>query len=671
MRWHGGELRSHFSDMPAPKLSSTVRPGRPSSKRERPEIGAGSRRTGGIFASASDDERGEILSLDQRDPTRWRVPDAGGAGVTRRRGLRAVRGRLLTTVDRGAAFRVARRSVTRADPSSAEGAEAGDGQERCPRARSRWSRSTSPRRGIRSLPHAPRGSTASSTRALPRGSRLSCSRAAARSSAPAATWPRFASWHEWSSLERRSYLDTGPHELGRVLFESRFATVAAVNGAAFGAGLDVALLCDVRLASRSARFSPAYVNVGVIPGDGGAWLLPRIVGHGRAMDLLLSGRALDARDALTWGLVSEVCEPDALVDRATEGGGEARFTSGYGAAPDPEAGLRRCEPSPGANTSRPSRLRWRSSGTPRSTGRPSARYGRGSGSRHAGPGPAAPRGQGVSRRAGVRAPPRQLDAGFRPRCLPRARGARLARDDREPGHGRGGRSFVERFVVTEELLRAGAPVACHWIADRQIAPVLSRHGSEGLRKEFLPGILPRRGVLCVGLSEPDAGSDVAAIRTRAERSNGAWTITGTEGLDDWRSRGAVLLPRCPHVVGGRPHAGLSEFIVPMDAPGLTVRPIEDLSGSAHFNELFLDQVAVAGSISLAMRQRVPADHAAARLRTSGTRALPEHPRALRGDGRPDARPRPGASWGHDRRARGATAGATDHGRRARRGGRSR
>ena len=127
-----------------------------------------------------------------------------------------------------------------------------------------------------------------------------------------------ASWHEWSSLERRSYLDTGPHELGRVLFESRFATVAAVNGAAFGAGLDVALLCDVRLASRSARFSPAYVNVGVIPGDGGAWLLPRIVGHGRAMDLLLSGRALDARDALTWGLVSEVCEPDALVDRATE-----------------------------------------------------------------------------------------------------------------------------------------------------------------------------------------------------------------------------------------------------------------------------------------------------------------------------------------------------------------
>jgi enoyl-CoA hydratase/carnithine racemase len=126
------------------------------------------------------------------------------------------------------------------------------------------------------------------------------------------------SWHEWEPQERREYLEAGPHELGRVMFESSFATIAAVNGAAFGAGMDVALLCDVRLASSAARFSPAYVNVGLVPGDGGAWLLPRIVGQGRALELLLSGRVLEAPEALEWGVVTEVCQPDALVSRAVE-----------------------------------------------------------------------------------------------------------------------------------------------------------------------------------------------------------------------------------------------------------------------------------------------------------------------------------------------------------------
>ncbi len=126
------------------------------------------------------------------------------------------------------------------------------------------------------------------------------------------------SWHEWESHERRAYLEAGPHELGRMMFESSFATVAAVNGAAYGAGMDVALLCDVRLASSAARFSPAYVNVGLVPGDGGAWLLPRIAGQGRALELLLSGRVLGAAEALEWGVVTEVCEADALVGRAIE-----------------------------------------------------------------------------------------------------------------------------------------------------------------------------------------------------------------------------------------------------------------------------------------------------------------------------------------------------------------
>src|SRR5690606_5776362 len=91
-----------------------------------------------------------------------------------------------------------------------------------------------------------------------------------------------------------------------------------------------------------------------------------------------------------------------------------------------------------------------------------------------------------------------------------------------------GATQLARLAVTEELLRVGAPVCAHWTADRQIGPSLIRYGSEALQAEFLPRI--RKGiVVCgVGLSEPDAGSDLAAIRTRARRVDGGWTIDGTK-----------------------------------------------------------------------------------------------------------------------------------------------
>jgi enoyl-CoA hydratase/carnithine racemase len=125
-----------------------------------------------------------------------------------------------------------------------------------------------------------------------------------------------ASWQDWEPLERARYLESGPHALGRSLREGRFATVAAVNGAAYGAGMDIALSCDVRTASRHARFCQAYVNVGVIPGDGGAWLLPRMIGHGRALELLLTGREVDADEALAWGIVTHLSEPEHLLEDA-------------------------------------------------------------------------------------------------------------------------------------------------------------------------------------------------------------------------------------------------------------------------------------------------------------------------------------------------------------------
>lgn len=123
-------------------------------------------------------------------------------------------------------------------------------------------------------------------------------------------------WTDWEPLARRRYLQEGPHAIARALRDSGLASVAAVNGAASGAGMDLALLCDIRIAAPEATFCEAYVNVGVVPGDGGAWLLPRVVGLGRAMDLLLTGRTLLVDQALDWGVVTEVVEDDGLLARA-------------------------------------------------------------------------------------------------------------------------------------------------------------------------------------------------------------------------------------------------------------------------------------------------------------------------------------------------------------------
>jgi enoyl-CoA hydratase/carnithine racemase len=125
-----------------------------------------------------------------------------------------------------------------------------------------------------------------------------------------------SSWHDWEPLERKRYLENGPHACGHALRDGGFATVAAVNGAAYGAGMDIALSCDVRVASPLARFCQAYVNVGVIPGDGGAWLLPRMIGHGRALELLLTGREVDAEEALVLGIVTHLVEPERLLEEA-------------------------------------------------------------------------------------------------------------------------------------------------------------------------------------------------------------------------------------------------------------------------------------------------------------------------------------------------------------------
>ncbi|MFC5994765.1 acyl-CoA dehydrogenase family protein [Pseudonocardia hispaniensis] len=167
-------------------------------------------------------------------------------------------------------------------------------------------------------------------------------------------------------------------------------------------------------------------------------------------------------------------------------------------------------------------------------------------------------------------------------------------------YGGHGRTALERYVVTEELLAAGAPVAAHWVADRQIGPSLLRFGTEQQRQRFLPGIARGEVYFGIGMSEPDAGSDLASVRTRADRVDGGWSLTGTKVWTSGAHRAHAffaLVRTSPRDETNR-HAGLSQFIVELTAPGVTIRPIPLLTGAHHFNEVVFDQVFVPDAMVL-------------------------------------------------------------------------
>lgn len=161
-------------------------------------------------------------------------------------------------------------------------------------------------------------------------------------------------------------------------------------------------------------------------------------------------------------------------------------------------------------------------------------------------------------------------------------------------YGGHGRSFHERFVVTEELLAAGAPVAAHWIADRQIVPSLLKYGTEEQKSTFLPRIARGECFFGIGMSEPDSGSDLASVRTRAVRVEGGWSVTGTKVWTSGahRAHAFIVLARTEPVDVAHRHAGLSQFIVDLQAQGVDVRPIISMNGGHHFNEVVLDDVFV-------------------------------------------------------------------------------
>lgn len=162
-------------------------------------------------------------------------------------------------------------------------------------------------------------------------------------------------------------------------------------------------------------------------------------------------------------------------------------------------------------------------------------------------------------------------------------------------YGGHGRSHIERFVVTEELLAAGAPVAAHWIADRQIVPALLKNGTEAQKWEFLPKIAAGECFFGIGMSEPDSGSDLASVRTKATPVDGGWSLSGTKVWTSGAHRGHafIVLARTAPVDPAHRHAGLSQFIVRFDGPGVQVRPIVSMNGGHHFNEVILDEAFVA------------------------------------------------------------------------------
>jgi alkylation response protein AidB-like acyl-CoA dehydrogenase len=156
------------------------------------------------------------------------------------------------------------------------------------------------------------------------------------------------------------------------------------------------------------------------------------------------------------------------------------------------------------------------------------------------------------------------------------------------------RSALERYVVTEEMLAGGAPVGAHWIADRQSGHQILRHGSERARRELLPRIAAGTCYFAIGMSEPDSGSDLAAVRTRATKVEGGWKINGTKV---WTSNAhqvhyMITLARTAPKEEDR-HAGMTQFIVELGKPGVEVRPIHNLYGGHDFNQVVYDDYFVA------------------------------------------------------------------------------
>ncbi len=158
------------------------------------------------------------------------------------------------------------------------------------------------------------------------------------------------------------------------------------------------------------------------------------------------------------------------------------------------------------------------------------------------------------------------------------------------------RSALDRFAVTEELLAAGAPVAAHWISDRQSGPLLLRYGTEDQRQALLPRMARGECYFAIGMSEPDAGSDLASVRTSARPVEGGWRLDGVKVWTSHAHHSHYMIALVRTSQEAAKHAGLSQLIVDLHAPGVEIRAIRLTTGEHHFNEVRLEDVFVPRSM---------------------------------------------------------------------------
>lgn len=152
-------------------------------------------------------------------------------------------------------------------------------------------------------------------------------------------------------------------------------------------------------------------------------------------------------------------------------------------------------------------------------------------------------------------------------------------------HGGHERSSLERYVLMEEMLAAGAPVALHWIADRQSGPLIIRVGTDE-QKKILPRIAAGECYFCIGMSEPDVGSDLASVRTRAAKVQGGYLVNGTKVWTSFAHKSHYMILFCRTGGAEERHGGVSQFIVDLqNTPSVTIRPIIAMTGEHHFNEV--------------------------------------------------------------------------------------
>ena len=158
-------------------------------------------------------------------------------------------------------------------------------------------------------------------------------------------------------------------------------------------------------------------------------------------------------------------------------------------------------------------------------------------------------------------------------------------------YGGAGRSHFARFVLIEELLAAGAPVAAHWIAERQSAPLILRYGTEEQRRQVVPRICRGEAFFCIGMSEPNAGSDLASVRTRADRTPTGWRLNGSKLWTTYGHKAHYMIALVRTSGGPEDrNAGLSQLLIDLSTPGITASAIHDLTGDAHFSEVHFADV---------------------------------------------------------------------------------